>query len=106
MRPKKIAILSSLFGDTGLGGAELALYNIAIGLKDKYRVHVITSRESEINCPRLLTDGLKMHFLNSKGLHNSKYKLDFFWEAWKSLAAIKPDVCIIKTVVFAPIISL
>ncbi len=104
--PKKVAILSSLFGDIGVGGAELALYNIALGLKNKYEVHVITSHESEIDKPRNFTNGIKMHFLKSKGLHNSKYKLDFFWEAWRTLVAIKPDVCIIKTVVFAPLISL
>src|SRR4030042_1537210 len=104
--PKKVAILSSLFGDIGVGGAELALYNIALGLKDKYEVHVITSHESEIDQPRIFSHGLKIHFLKSKGLHNSKYKLDFFWEAWRTLVAIKPDVCIIKTVIFAPLISL
>lgn len=71
-----------------------------------HEVHVITSNESIIDKDEMCDIGIALHLLNCKALHTSKFKIDFYWNVWKKLIELKPDVCLIRTAPLAPIVLL
>lgn len=102
---KIIGVISGLFGEKNVGGAELQLYYLSREFASMgYEVHVFTSNQSECDKDEMMTEGLILHLLPSKPIHTSTFKLNFLWRVWKGLVKVKPDICLIRTATLAPLV--
>jgi glycosyltransferase involved in cell wall biosynthesis len=102
LTPKKVGIISGLFGTKDVGGAEMQLYYLSCEFSRMgHEVHVIASEESNVSTQALKEKGVQLHLLPAKVLHTGRFKLDFYWKAWSEITKIRPDMCIVRTLPLA-----